>query len=54
MDDLVFCRGRQDSLVGITELNSFGDDLVLGIAFDQLEAVMRVQGGPNVEAFLVC
>jgi hypothetical protein len=36
----------------MAEFNSIGNDLALGIAFDQLEAAIRVQGGPNVEAFL--
>ena len=52
MDDLVFCRGRRDSAVSMAEFNSVRDDLALGIVFDQLEAAMQVQGGPNVEAFL--
>ncbi len=39
-------------MVGMTEFDSIGDDLVLCIAFDQLEIVIQVQGGPNVEAFL--
>ena len=52
MDDLVFCRGRRDSAVSMAEFNSVRDDLALGIVFDQLEAAIQVQGGPNVEAFL--
>ncbi len=52
MDDLVLCRGRGDSVVGMTEFNCVRDGLALGVAFDQLEAAIQVQGGPNVEAFL--
>jgi hypothetical protein len=40
MDDLVFCRGRWDSAVGMMEFNCVGDDLALGFAFDQLEAAI--------------
>jgi hypothetical protein len=36
----------------MTEFNYVGDDLALGVAFDQLEVATQVQGGPNLEAFL--
>jgi hypothetical protein len=52
MDDLVFCRERWDNAVGMMEFSYFGDDLALGVAFDQLEAAIRVQGGPDVEVYL--
>jgi hypothetical protein len=34
MDYLVFCRGRQDSAVGVSELHCVGDDLALGVTLD--------------------
>ncbi len=39
-------------MVGMTKFNYVGYDLALDVTFDQLEAAIRVQGGPNVEALL--
>jgi hypothetical protein len=40
MDDLVFCRRRWDSVVGMMEFNCVRVDLALGVTFDQLEAAI--------------
>jgi hypothetical protein len=34
MNNLVFCRGRQDSAVGMSEIHCVGDDLALGVTLD--------------------
>ncbi len=52
VDYLIFRRGRWDGAVCMPELDRVGDDLALGVAFDQLESPVRVQSRANVEAFL--
>jgi hypothetical protein len=34
MNNLVFCRGRWDSAVGLPELHRVRDDLALGVTLD--------------------
>jgi len=52
MDDLVLRRGRWDGSKSMTEFNSIGDDLTLGIALDELETSVGVQRRTNVETIL--
>ncbi len=50
--NLIFRRWQWDGTIGMMELYRVRDDLALGITLDELEASVRIQRRPNVEAFL--
>jgi hypothetical protein len=52
MGNRVFRRGCWDDSVSMSELDRVGDNLALGVAFNKLEATVRIQCRSNVETFL--
>ena len=51
MDNPILRRRRRDGAVSMAKLNRVRNDLALGVHFDEFEAPVRIEGGPDIETF---
>ena len=52
MDNPIVGRRRRDGAVGMTKFYRVRNNLAFGVHLDKFEATIRIEGGPDVEAFL--